>query len=137
MIVLRWRHRRTKGECMCILLGAADLYDVPRFSRRLAGGNGLITLGPSCVATVDVACIEPIRYLGQASLWDSSQPFLDAIGDRDRSTCFWSVPSPGTLAVICEDRHYHIGAPAPTSVVYPEPSFGSRLERRGVRELLH
>ncbi|CAE8620161.1 unnamed protein product [Polarella glacialis] len=97
---------QTTGECMCCMPSPSDMHDVPMFARRFTGGNGLITLNPARVAKADVACTGPMAYINPESLFDSLQPFLDVIGSRDRSTCFWSVPSPGTLAVFCEDRHY-------------------------------
>ncbi|CAE8590436.1 unnamed protein product [Polarella glacialis] len=97
---------QTTGECMCCMPSPSDMHDVPMFARRFTGGNGLITLNPARVAKADVACTAPMTYINPETLFDSLQPFLDVIGSRDRSTCFWSVPSPGTLAVFCEDRHY-------------------------------
>eukprot|EP00403_Amphidinium_massartii_P010059 CAMPEP_0178412462 /NCGR_PEP_ID=MMETSP0689_2-20121128/22028_1 /TAXON_ID=160604 /ORGANISM="Amphidinium massartii, Strain CS-259" /LENGTH=490 /DNA_ID=CAMNT_0020033711 /DNA_START=66 /DNA_END=1540 /DNA_ORIENTATION=+ len=93
-------------ECLCDMPCAADMHDVPVFRRRFTGGNGLITLNPDRVAQADVACIGPVVYRNKDSLHKSLQPFLDAIGVRPRDTCFWSVPSPGTLAVFCEDQYY-------------------------------
>lgn len=97
---------RTEGKCMCNMPCAADMYDAPMFARRFTGGNGLITLNPARVAQADVACTGPILYTNSESLTACLQPFLDAIGSRDRASCFWFVPSPGVLAVFCEDRFY-------------------------------
>jgi len=92
--------------CLCDMPCAADMLDVPIFRRRYTGGNGLITLNPDRVARAEVACHGPVSYKTSQGLYDTLNPFLAAIGDRPRDTCFWSVPSPGTLAVFCENRHY-------------------------------
>jgi len=93
-------------KTLCDMPCAADMHDVPVFNRRFSGGNGLITLNPKRLATANVACTGPVSYTSTDGLYKSLQGFLDAIGSRDKRTTFWSVPSPGTLAVFCEDRHY-------------------------------
>lgn len=94
--------------CACEMPCAADMLDVPLYSKRFTGGNGIITLNPKRPALNDMACVKPPRYAadGAERLAASLEPFLAAIRDagRDPSTCFWSVPSPGTLAMFCEDR---------------------------------
>lgn len=94
------------AKCLCDMPVAADMYSVPSFRQRYHGGNGLITLNPSRPARADVACTGPLNYQNADTLYNSLTPFLEVIGDRPRGSCFWSVPSPGTLAVFCEDRYY-------------------------------
>ena len=93
---------------MCKMPCASDMLDVPMYSARFTGGNGIITLNPKRPAMNDMACIAPPKYVedGEAQLEKSLEPFLTAIAEagRDPKECFWSVPSPGTLAMFCENR---------------------------------
>jgi len=94
--------------CLCEMPCAADMLDVPLYSQRFTGGNGIITLNPRRPALNDVACVAPPVYAvdGAERLAMTLVPFLTAIKKVGRSpeSCFWSVPSPGTLAMFCENQ---------------------------------
>lgn len=92
--------------CLCEMPCASDMLAVPTYARRFTGSNGLITLNPKRVARGDMACTATPTYLGTATLKKTLAPFLAALDDAGvpRITAFWSVPSPGTLALFCEDR---------------------------------
>jgi len=97
-------------SCLCEMPCASDMRDVPTYAQRFTGGNGLITLNPKRVACADTACTGVPTYKagGTAELRDSLAPFVQALSAAGcaTETGFWSVPSPGTLAVFCEDRYY-------------------------------
>ena len=95
-------------ECLCEMPCAADMRAVPTYAQRFTGGNGLITLNPNRVARADVACTALPRYLGGASLMATLKPFLEGLAEAKLPVekAFWTVPSPGTLALFCEDRFF-------------------------------
>eukprot|EP01049_Picozoa_sp_SAG25_P013207 SAG25_NODE_1982_length_2061_cov_1.769113_2_plen_104_part_00 len=43
--------------CRCEMPCASDMLDVPMYSARFTGGNGIITLNPKRPALNDMACI--------------------------------------------------------------------------------
>ena len=95
-------------DCLCEMPCAADMKAVPTYAQRFTGGNGLITLNPKRIARADVACTRMPRYLGTTGLKATLKPFLDALtkASIDPAKAFWTVPSPGTLALFCEDRFF-------------------------------
>ena len=96
------------ASCLCEMPLATDMGDVPTYAQRFTGGNGLITLNPARVAKADTACYARPQYKHASldKLRASLQPFLRALAaaGHSPSDAFWTVPSPGTLAVFCEDR---------------------------------
>eukprot|EP00434_Breviolum_minutum_P038188 symbB.v1.2.033867.t1/scaffold4270.1/size42129/3 len=82
---------------------ASDMQDVPIYAQRFSGGNGLITLNPKRPAVSGLACVDHPKYTpgNMASL----QAFLTAVSAAGKpvSDCFYSVPSPGTMALFCRD----------------------------------
>lgn len=98
------------GGCLCEMPCASDMRDVPTYAQRFTGGNGLITLNPKRVARADTACTAMPKYVagGEAALLKTVMPFVTALraAGRPASSGFWSVPSPGTLAVFCENRWF-------------------------------
>jgi len=86
---------------------ADDMKDVPIYALRFTGGNGLITLNPKRVAVSDLACIGHPRYAGGKI--ESLEPLLDAFArvGKPLSDGFYSVPSPGTLALFCKDEFFY------------------------------
>ncbi|KAJ8604901.1 hypothetical protein CTAYLR_004322 [Chrysophaeum taylorii] len=97
---------RERSACACCVMPvAADLAEVPGLARRFDGSNGIISLNPARPARSNVACVGRPRR----AVLDSR---LDAeIGDLKRRAggrkFFWSAPSPGTLACLCEDRYFN------------------------------
>lgn len=93
-------------ECCEPMPVAADMYDVPIYAQRFTGGNGLITLNPKRCARSGLACIgHPVYRRGNLGL----SAFLDAASKAGKRAkdCFFSVPSPGTLALFCRDEFFH------------------------------
>ena len=97
-------------SCLCEMPCASDMRDVPTYAQRFTGGNGLITLNPKRIARADTACTALPKYVvgGEVALLATVTPFVDALKAAGcaPSSGFWSVPSPGTLAVFCEDRFF-------------------------------
>jgi len=86
---------------------ADDMKDVPVYAQRFTGGNGLITLNPKREALSDLACVSHPRYMpGDIP---ALKLFLDALSmaGKPASEGFYSVPSPGTLALFCADTFFH------------------------------
>lgn len=99
-----------------------DLEDVPEYSRRFSGRNGLITLNPK--ATVDLpACSSELGYTGEASLREELEMLKRAFDARrndlteDGTDLFLTAPSPGTIALFLKNLHY--------------PDYWSYLEKLG------
>ncbi|CAE7379778.1 metE, partial [Symbiodinium microadriaticum] len=86
---------------------AADMQDVPLYAQRFTGGNGLITLNPKREATSGLACVGHPCY--QPGEIPCLKPFLEAACKSGKAPgdCFFSVPSPGTLALFCRDCFFH------------------------------
>ncbi|CAE7231115.1 PKS40 [Symbiodinium sp. CCMP2592] len=86
---------------------AADMQDVPLYAQRFTGGNGLITLNPKREATSGLACVGHPCY--QPGEIPCLKPFLEAACKSGKALgdCFFSVPSPGTLALFCRDCFFH------------------------------
>ena len=98
----------TAPSCLCEMPCAADMRAVPTYAQRFTGGNGLITLNPKRVARADTACTAMPRYLSTSGLHVTLTPFLEGLNEAGvpLDKAFWTVPSPGTLAVFCEDRFF-------------------------------
>ena len=89
---------------------ASDMMDAPQHSRRFSGINGLITLNKASPARSKLVCVEQPRYVagGAAQCTANIQPLIKAAADRGLppSSCFWSVPSPGTVALFCKNSYF-------------------------------
>jgi methionine synthase II (cobalamin-independent)/thioredoxin reductase len=88
---------------------ASDMLDVPAHAKRFTELNGLITLNPNKPARSTLAFVSAPRYMpgGAKKCWATMQPFLDAVDaeGHPRSSCFWTAPSPGTVALFCRDDY--------------------------------
>jgi len=86
---------------------AEDMKDVPLYALRFTGGNGLITLNPKREAVSDLACAAHPCYTGATI--PSLKPIVDSLtkAGKPLSDGFFSVPSPGTLALFCKDEFFH------------------------------
>lgn len=82
---------------------AADMRDVPLYAQRFSGGNGLITLNPKREAVSGLACVAHPKYI--PAEMPNLKSFLTAVAAAGKpvSECFYSVPSPGTMALFCRD----------------------------------
>lgn len=95
---------RKWSDCSCCEMPlAVDMLAAPLHARRFDGSNGLISLSSSRPARANVACIAEPTYLGVGTLRTDLAALKAAAGDQ---ACFWSCPSPGTLATFCEDRYF-------------------------------
>ncbi len=89
-----------------------DLEELPELSRRFNARNGLITLNPKAPVKLPV-CAGPLAYTGEASLreelammagvYDELKP---AHPDAAAGGLFFTAPSPGTVALFMENKHY-------------------------------
>jgi 5-methyltetrahydropteroyltriglutamate--homocysteine methyltransferase len=99
------------ASCGCCTLHsmpvAVDMKDVPVYAQRFTGGNGLITLNPKREALSDLACVAHPRYV--PSQIPSLKQYLEALTKAGKpvSDGFYSVPSPGTLALFCADTFFN------------------------------
>ena len=88
-----------------------DLEELPELSRRFGGRNGLITLNPKAPVKLPV-CLEPLAYTGEASLRDELEMMAGVYEELQGShpdaadELFFTAPSPGTVALFMENRHY-------------------------------
>jgi 5-methyltetrahydropteroyltriglutamate--homocysteine methyltransferase len=88
-----------------------DLEELPEYSRRFSGRNGLITLNPKAPVKLP-ACSEELSYVGEASLRGELERLTGAFKrrrsehpDRD-AELFFTAPSPGTVALFFENNFY-------------------------------
>lgn len=86
---------------------ASDMCDVPAYAARFTGANGLITLNPKREAISDLACVAHPRYV--AGERPELKMFIEELSKQGKPACdaFYSVPSPGTLALFCADLHFN------------------------------
>ncbi|MEE4604809.1 MAG: cobalamin-independent methionine synthase II family protein [Desulfobacteraceae bacterium] len=88
-----------------------DLEELPELSRRFGGRNGLITLNPKAPVKLP-ACSEPLVYTGEASLRDELEMMacvyekLKPSHMENETDLFFTSPSPGTVALFMENKHY-------------------------------
>jgi hypothetical protein len=84
---------------------ASDMLDVPSHAKRFSELNGLVTLNPNKPVRSSLAFVSAPRYMpGGAELVQAAmKPFLDAVDAEahPREDCFWTAPSPGTVALFC------------------------------------
>ena len=70
-----------------------DLEELPDFSRRFGGRNGLITLNPKAPIKLP-ACSEPLAYVGEASLREELEMMAEVFNElkhhtrRSTRSCF-------------------------------------------------
>jgi 5-methyltetrahydropteroyltriglutamate--homocysteine methyltransferase len=98
---------RQVGRTVHSMPTADDMKDVPIYAQRFTGGNGLITLNPKREALSDLACVAHPRYV--PATIPSLSPFVEALEKAGKSPedGFYSVPSPGTLALFCADLFFN------------------------------
>lgn len=88
-----------------------DLAELPDFSRRFSGRNGLITLNPKAPIKLP-ACSKPLSYIGEASLREELEMMADVRKELTQknpeanSELFFTSPSPGTIALFMENQYY-------------------------------
>ncbi len=88
-----------------------DLEELPDFSRRFGGRNGLITLNPKAPVKLP-ACTQALAYTGEASLRQELEMMTAVFDDLKASQetvateLFFTSPSPGTVALFMENAHY-------------------------------
>ena len=88
-----------------------DLEELPEYSRRFSGRNGLITLNPRAPIKLP-ACSEQLSYIGEQSLreeLDMMVSVFDVLKEKypeTESELFFTAPSPGTVALFLENKYY-------------------------------
>lgn len=88
-----------------------DMEELPEYSRRFGGRNGLITLNPKAPVKLP-ACSRPLAYTGEAGLRRELEMMVatyDALKTpypQGESRLFFTAPSPGTVALFMENQHY-------------------------------
>ncbi len=88
-----------------------DMEELPEYSRRFGGRNGLITLNPKAPISLP-ACTRPLTYTGEASLRQELEMMITAFeqgglgGAPGRNRLFFTAPSPGTVALFLENNYY-------------------------------
>ena len=88
-----------------------DLEELPEYSRRFSGRNGLITLNPKAAIKLP-ACSEPLSYVGETSLHKELDMMVAALkGLKEKypdsaAKLFFTAPSPGTIALFLENQYY-------------------------------
>ena len=88
-----------------------DLEELPEYSRKFSGRNGLITLNPRAPVKLP-ACSEPLSYIGEGSLREELDMMVSIFGElkekypETQSELFFTAPSPGTVALFFENKYY-------------------------------
>jgi len=88
-----------------------DLEELPELSRRFSGRNGLITLNPKAPVKLP-ACSEALAYMGEASLREELDMMVGVYEELkpshldNETDLFFTSPSPGTVALFMENKHY-------------------------------
>jgi 5-methyltetrahydropteroyltriglutamate--homocysteine methyltransferase len=88
-----------------------DLEELPEFSRRFGGRNGLITLNPKAPVKLP-ACSAALAYTGGASLTDELAMMSEVFEacrrsePERRAEVFFTAPSPGTVALFMGNQYY-------------------------------
>lgn len=88
-----------------------DLEDLPEFSRRFGGRNGLITLNPKAPVKLP-ACSGPLSYAGETSLREELEMMAGVFDELKGSYpdteagLFFTSPSPGTVALFMQNTYY-------------------------------
>ena len=106
-----------EGTCTAPL--PRDLEDLPDFSRRFGGRNGLITLNPKALVNLP-ACSHHLDFMGKDTLREELDMLADVYGQSrsssndEHTAVFFTSPSPGTVALFMENQYY------PTEQAYLE-----------------
>lgn len=88
-----------------------DLEELPEYSRKFSGRNGLITLNPKAPIKLP-ACSQELSYTGEESLrkeLDMMAGAFDELKQKypgDDSELFFTAPSPGTVALFMDNKYY-------------------------------
>ena len=87
-----------------------DLEELPEYSRKFSGRNGLITLNPRAPIKLP-ACSEQLSYVGERSLRDELDMMVGVFNElkekypQTESELFFTAPSPGTVALFFENKY--------------------------------
>jgi 5-methyltetrahydropteroyltriglutamate--homocysteine methyltransferase len=88
-----------------------DMEELPDYSRRFGGRNGLITLNPKAPVKLP-ACAQPLAYTGEAELRRELEMMVSVYNasktkfPHGESQLFFTAPSPGTVALFLENHYY-------------------------------
>ena len=88
-----------------------DMEELPEYSRRFGARNALITLNPKAPVKLP-ACSADLSYTGEASLRAELDMMVSAFDELKQkhpdseSELFFTSPSPGTVALFLENKHY-------------------------------
>lgn len=88
-----------------------DLEELPEYSRRFSGRNGLITLNPKAPIQLP-ATSQELSFTGEESLRQELNMMIDVFNELKHkypetdSELFFTSPSPGTLALFLENKYY-------------------------------
>jgi 5-methyltetrahydropteroyltriglutamate--homocysteine methyltransferase len=88
-----------------------DLEELPEYSRRFSGRNGLITLNPKAPIKLP-ACSERLSYIGEESLRKELDMMVSVFNElklkypESGSELFFTSPSPGAVALFLENKYY-------------------------------
>ena len=88
-----------------------DMEELPDFSRRFGGRNGLITLNPKAPIKLP-ACSGTLKYIGEHSVreeLDMMSEIFEELKPKypdQKSELFFTSPSPGTVALFMENKFY-------------------------------
>jgi 5-methyltetrahydropteroyltriglutamate--homocysteine methyltransferase len=88
-----------------------DMEELPEYSRRFSGRNGLITLNPKAPIELP-ACSTDLAYCGEESLRQELDMMvtvhqeLKALFPDADAELFFTAPSPGTVALFLENQYY-------------------------------
>ena len=103
--------RITGFNSSCVAPLPKDLEELPEYSRRFGGRNGLITLNPKAPIKLP-ACSTDLVYNGEETLRQEIKMMMEAF-DSLRQTypdsnaeLFFTAPSPGTVALFLENQFY-------------------------------
>ena len=88
-----------------------DLEELPEYSRRFSGRNGLITLNPKAPIQLP-ATSQELSFTGEESLRKELDMMVDVFNELKHkypetdSELFFTSPSPGTVALFLENKYY-------------------------------
>jgi 5-methyltetrahydropteroyltriglutamate--homocysteine methyltransferase len=85
----------------------SDLEELPETTKRFMSKNGLMTLNKKIVSR-NPACIAPVLYTGTVDFEMELDDYLECLHRTGAKTnsCFYTAPSPGTLAIFFENKFY-------------------------------
>ena len=103
--------RITGFNSSCVAPLPRDLEELPEYSRRFGGRNGLITLNPKAPITLP-ACSADLVYNGEKTLRQEIEMMMEAFDSlrqkypESDAELFFTAPSPGTVALFLENQFY-------------------------------